>query len=50
MDARVETARAMHVNSLSVIISNRWSQCRPKQVCKGSSCVLCIHQSMAMSS
>jgi len=45
MDARVETAQAMHVDSLSVIIANCRSRRRPTQVCKGSSCVLCLHQS-----
>ena len=36
---------ASDVDSLSVIISNGWSRRRPKQVCKGSSCVLGLHQS-----
>jgi len=45
MDACVETVRAMHGNSLCLIIANRRSRRRPRQVCKGSSCVLHIDQS-----
>ena len=49
MDARVETAQVMHVDSLSIIIADSRSWCRPKQACKGSSCVLRIHQSTLLS-
>jgi len=40
------TAIAAHrLSADHVIISNRRSRRRPKQVCKGSSCVLRLHQS-----
>jgi len=52
MDAAVETARAMHVDSLSIIISNRRSRRRLKtslQRDRGSLCVIRLHQSTLLS-
>jgi len=41
MDARVERAQVMHVDSLSVIIANLWSWCRPNK-CANGLLVYCV--------